>query len=331
MNSPVDVAIQFAVPFDHNIFVEHECLGLRIDIEVGGVPAKLEFPSEQAGQAVLAAPASIVRSVEKNLPDEIWGIKRDIEYIEITSALISVPAQAHLDFDLSADQVSGYQMLVENISDWWESFCRWLWSITAQSLNPVDPDPQVIHRRSKNVVTMVGCGENSSIPTVASPIITIIVSSTGVSAERLINARVLQKAINSIGSELPLCLELFASARMAARRRDLRRSIIDAGSACETALSSLLSLPAGHKLTLGGLVSQAIKQGYILPLDINSALVDLRNDAVHRGSIHRNADVNRVLEISEELITMWDSQHIKSSSLKPFNRPQRHDLALIRA
>jgi hypothetical protein len=331
MNSPVDVAIQFAIPFDHNIFVEREVLGLRIDIEVAGVPAKLEFPSEQSGQRALAAPTSTVRSVDKHLPDEIWGIKRDIEYIELTSALISVPAQTRLDFDLNADQVSGYQGIVENVSDWWESFCRWLWSITAQSLNPVDPDPKVIHRRSKNVITMVGCGENSSIPAVASPMITVLISGTGVSAERLINARVLQKAINHIGSEVPLYLELFASARMAARRGDSRRSIIDASSACETVLSSLLSLPAGHKLTLGGLVSQAIDQGYTLPSDTKPALVDLRNDAVHRGIVPRNADVNRVLEISEELITMWDSQHIQSSSLKPFNRPQRHDLVLIRA
>lgn len=331
MKSPVDVAIQFAIPFDHNIFVEDEVLGLRIDIEVSGVPAKLEFPREQGGQWALAAPASIVRSVEKHLPDEIWGIKRDIGYIELTSALISVPAQTRLDFDLSADQVSGYQMLVENVSDWWESFCRWLWSITAQSLNPVDPDPKVIHRRSKNVVTMVESGENSSIPAIASPTITIIVSDTGVSAERLINTRALQKTINNIGSEVPLYLELFASARMAARRGDPRRSIIDAGSACETVLSSLLTLPAGHKLTLGGLVSRAINQGHTLPSDIKSALVDLRNDAVHRGSVPHNTDVNRVLEISEELITMWDSQHIKSSSLKPFNRPQRHGFELIRA
>lgn len=111
MNSPVDVTIQFAIPFDHNIFVEQEILGLRIDIEISGVPAKLEFPGEQAGQSALATPASIARSVEKHLPDERWVVKRDIEYIELTSALISAPAQTRLDFDFNADQVSGIRYL----------------------------------------------------------------------------------------------------------------------------------------------------------------------------------------------------------------------------
>jgi hypothetical protein len=331
MNSPVDVAIQFAIPFDHNLFVERDVLGLKMDIEVAGVTAQLEFPSVQSGQRTLAAPASTARSVDQHLPDEGWGINNDFDYIELTSALISVPARTPLDFDLKADQVSGYQGLVENVSDWWELFCRWLWSITAQSLNPVDPDPKVIHRRSKNVVTMVGSGENSSIPAMASPTITVVISTSGVSAERAINTRVLQRAVNHVGSEVPLYLELFASARMAARRGDSRRSIIDAGSACETVLSSLLSLPAGHRLTLGGLVSEAVAQGHALPLDTRTALVDLRNEAVHRGIVPRNANVNRALEIAEEMIAAWDPQHIETSSLTSINRPQRHVLTWIQA
>ena len=331
MFSRVDVAIQFAIPFDHNIFVEREVLGLKMDIEIAGVSATLEFPSEQSGQCALAAPASTVRSIDKHLPDEAWGFNSDIEYIEVTSALISLPAQIHLDFNLNEDQVSGYQELVQNVSDWWEAFCRWLWCITAQSLNPLYPDPKVISRRSKKIITFVGSSEHSSIPAIASPIINVVISGADVSAERLINTKVLKQAIHHIKLEVPLYLELFASARMAARRGDSRRSIIDAGSAYETILSSLLKLPVGHKLTLGVLVTEASKQGHTLPSDTKSAFVDLRNDAVHRAIIPRYDQIIRALEISEDLITSWDPQHIQLSSLKAFNRPQRQDLAWIRA
>lgn len=330
MNSPVDVTIQFAIPFDHNVFVDEDVLGLAIDVEVAGVTATLEFPREAARERALLSPISAVRDVAPHLPDELWGIKDDFPYIEVTSALVSVPGRTHLDFDIEKDQVSGYHDLVQQVSEWWNSFCHWLWSITTQSLNPVDPDPKVVHRRSMNVITMVKHAGRSSIPGSAFPNIVIMLSSGGVSAERIINAAVVRRACTKAGSTVPLYLELFASARMAARRGDRRRSIIDIGSVCESALSALLSLQPGHKLTLGGLVSKAQSQRHPLPADIKTAVVDLRNDAVHRGVVPINANVGRALEIGEELIVLIDSHHIPTTSLTSFNRPQRHDLLFLR-
>ena len=64
-----------------------------MDIEVAGVTAQLEFPSEQSGQRTLAAPASTVRSVDQHLPDEGWGINNDFDYIEqITDYINSLDA-----------------------------------------------------------------------------------------------------------------------------------------------------------------------------------------------------------------------------------------------
>lgn len=200
--------------------------------------------------------------------------------------------------------------------------------MTAQPLNPAEFDPKVVNRRSVNVVSRVCHDTKSSIPRAEPSKVPIRLAGKGASAERIADAEVMRRAASAAGTNAPLVLERFASARMAARRGDQRRAIIDIGLVCEAALSRMLNQPAGHKLTLGKLANMAQANGLPVPVDMKGSVVDPRNDAVHRGSIGvRN--VQRALEIAEELVSCVVPDHLRVDALVPFNRPQRLDLLLI--
>ena len=332
MNVPVDLDMQFAVSFDHDVFIDADVLGLTLATELAGRAATVEFPRENPGDRVLLPPRCTAAEMACYLPGEVWGIQASRSHIAITAALIRVPCSAVVDFDLEKRQAGGpfVRDLLQEVADWWDSFCYWLWVITSQPLNPAAPDPKVVNRRSRNVVSSVQHGAKSSAPASGSLAIPITVSASGFSAERKANSRVMTRAVSAAGSEAPLVLEVFAAARMSARRGDRRRSMIDIGFVCESALSSLLGLPVGHELTLGALVRSALKNALSIPAGMKASVVDRRNDAVHRGEVARSASIERALEIAEELISMTGSQHIRVGSLPPINRPQRVDLLLIK-
>jgi hypothetical protein len=333
MNVPVELDIQFATPFDHDVFIDTDVLGLTLAAEIAGRAVTVEFPRGNPDNRVLLAPRSTAAEMAFYLPDEVWGIQAHPSHIAITAALVRVSCTAVVDFDLDKGQAGGpfVRDLLQEVADWWDSFCHWLWVITSQPLNPADPDPKVVNRRSRNIVSRVQRGAKSSAPASGSPPIPITVSVSGLSAERKANSKVMTRAVSAAGSEAPLVLEAFAAARMSARRGDRRRSIIDIGLACESVLSLLLGLPVGHKFTLGALVTSALNNGFSIPADTQVSVVDPRNDAVHRGEVSRSVSIERALEIAEELILMIESQHIRIDSLSPINRPQRLDLLLIKA
>jgi hypothetical protein len=87
-------------------------------------------------------------------------------------------------------------------------------------------------------------------------------------------------------------------------------------------------LTPNHQLTLGGLVTEALKRNIGVPSDAQAALVQLRNDAVHRGHMS-GINVDRGIEIAEELIALVDPDFIRGSSLQDVNWPQRHDIVII--
>jgi hypothetical protein len=212
---------------------------------------------------------------------------------------------------------------------WFESFCHWLWVLTAQALDPSNPDPKVLHRRSSNVIFAASSSGRFSLPASGSPRLTIRMDAHGPTSERFVDRRVLALSVSRAGTSTPpISWELLASARMAGRRGDTRRALIDAGTAAEGALSKVLSLTPNHQLTLGRLVTEALRLNIGVPSDARAALVQPRNHAVHRGHLP-GINVGRGIEIAEELIALVDPDFIRGSSLRPVNRPQRHDIVII--
>jgi hypothetical protein len=179
------------------------------------------------------------------------------------------------------------------------------------------------------VITASAIGK-SSLPTSGSPVIHITMSRDGPASERLINAAVLDAAVQAAGNSPPMARELLASARMAARRSDHRRALVDAGTAAEAALSGALGLGTMHQFTLGGLVTEAQKRGLSIPTDTRVSLVEPRNDAVHRGRLAPGINIDRALEVAEDLVALGEPSLIRVASLTAVHRPQRHELVIIR-
>jgi hypothetical protein len=110
---------------------------------------------------------------------------------------------------------------------------------------------------------------------------------------------------------------------------DLRRSLVDAGTAVEAALTVVLGLPIVHDKTLGALVNMALKQSHAIPADTRTALVEPRNNAIHRGDVTPGTNVNRALEVAEAIIAKAEPSLIPVSNLTYISRPQRQDIYLI--
>lgn len=201
--------------------------------------------------------------------------------------------------------------------------------MTAQSLDPVYPDLKMLNRLSQEFYYVATLGNDVSHAATARPPISITIH-TGAASERTVDAEVQIRAATKAGiEEVPMVLELLASARMAARRGDCRRALIDAGTAVEGALTQLLELPSDHRKTLGCLVDDAENKGFTMPADTKTALVHPRNDAVHRGLSPSGKAPLRSLAVAEEIISLVESNLIPFDSLQAVHRPQRRNIVLI--
>lgn len=160
------------------------------------------------------------------------------------------------------------------------------------------------------------------------PPISVSVDMGGNFSERLVNQEVLEGAARVAGSDPGLMVELLATARIAARRGDKRRAIIDVATFAEAALTRLLGFDSNHTKTLGALVLAAQQSGIPIPNDTASELVTHRNDAAHRAQVVAKS-VNRALELVEELVCLADQSIIRVGSMSHFNRPQRCDLLMV--
>lgn len=152
----------------------------------------------------------------------------------------------------------------------------------------------------------------------------------GQCSERVINKHALEVALRSAGAHAPpMRLDLMASARVACRRGDRRRAIVDIGTATESALTAILGLQTTHRKTLGTLVGMAMTRGLPIPADAQSKLVAARNTAVHRGIAPSHGMTVRAMEIAEALVAQVEPDVIPVDSLRAVRRPQRHDILII--
>ena len=328
------IKICFTFSFDNTLFIEHDLLGLRKEIVVKSEKAFLEFPREPLkDQIALQHTYSSPSSISHLLPEKHWGLKEEKHkesMIECCSIIFEI--QGIIDFDLSKEQIGGDDIrnLSESARDWFYSFNHWIWLLSSQIMNPIYPDPRVLHRKSNNIIVTAFSSDKTSVPTVFSGGRAIGINDKVQASEQIVNRRLLDLAICSVDKTPPIILELLASARMAARRGDFRRSIVDAGTASELALSDLIELDSSQKLTLGGLISEVQKRDIPIPSDTKISLVDERNAAIHRGYIPSLDKVIRALEIAEYFVKMNIEDIIPLSELRPIYRPQRFDLVIIK-
>jgi hypothetical protein len=331
-----ELTVLFAGPLDHTLFAEADVLGYSADIAIGNRPARLELPRARhtcSHSLALQPPNSAPDSLGLYLEGKYWGLTRERgTEVELEAVRIAVPIRARLGFPLAENQIGGdtVRRLLEAVLEWYDSLIHWIWVVTAQSLDPTNPDPKVVNRRSRNIVLAARAGDVMSFPTSGEASMTIVVDLGSPKSERLVNRRVLDYIVPRVGNGTPpLMWELLASARMAARRGDVRRALIDAGTAAESALSVLAPPAPKARPTLGTQVKDAPKKGIVLPSDTWTVLVEPRNHAIHRGQWSPGG-VDRALEIAEDIVALADPAMPRASFLPHKFRPQRNDIKIIR-
>ena len=329
-----DITLLFLLPFDNPVFVLNDVLGASEVITLPSCNASIELPRQCHTPAELRALLAPISAPSGFAPktDEGWGIALEPQgYSEVNAIIATVNVSSHLDFDLSTNQIGGggVRGLVDELNGWFQSFSNWLWILTAQPLDPINPDPKVLHRKSSNLIFAGKTSTEVSRLSSGYPTMTITMDTRDTTSERCVDKNVLFVARTKAGSSSPpMMWELLASARMAGRRGDSRRALIDAGTAAEAALVSILNLTPNHGKTLGNLVTTALQNNIVLPSDIKTALVQPRNDAVHQGVVPGTL-VNRALEIVENIVASADKTFVPASSLQKVHRAQRMDLLIF--
>lgn len=106
--------------------------------------------------------------------------------------------------------------------------------------------------------------------------------------------------------EPPLAHKFLREAAGEYRRGQLRRAVIEAGSAAELALSRWHAAnPSGWKKELNGDVTLGAAVKFTkapFPADAATALVGVRNDAIHRAQTPSSEQVIRAIEIAAEIV-----------------------------
>jgi hypothetical protein len=332
---PTPLELLVAVPFDHPVFAEPDDVGAVLPIKIGAARAALEVPRarDPAGNLGLVRPASAPEDFADYLPEKMWGLAQErMPYVELRAVLIVMPVVGNIDASVTGSALGG-PGLTEALTDvrrWFEGFNRWLWALTAQSIHPMHPDPKVLHRKSYGMLSAGRTADGTSLTVADAPPTPIVLDLGNAASERVLDRATLELAAQYANDSVPLIVEMSTSARMAARRGDARRAFIDCGTAAEGALVRVLNLPDNHGKTLGPLVAAAIAGGHPVPADTQTALVGPRNDAAHRGVLRPGANVLRAIEIVDSLVALVEPEFVRQSTLRTVNRPQRHDMMIIR-
>ena len=323
-----------AVPLDYEMFATMEALGTRHEIKLSSTSAHMLLPEPPQGPdrvGPLRAPHPESEALVAHLGG--WGsswVSGTEPIAGIATVLIDVDVEAELPAGFEGNQVGGPDLdsLVGEVHLWFDSFITWVWGITSQGVDARHPDPRSTHRRSHNIVHRVVSETVASLPNSTSPPLTVVMSDEGPCSERAADVTVISKSVERAGAALPPTIELLASARTACRRGDTRRAMIDIGTAVEAALKALL--PTSPKpRTLGSLVRDGSKRGFV-GKSARASLVKPRNNAVHKAIAPSFSRTCEALDLAESVVSRAAPELVASKSLRAFNRPQRHDLLLIK-
>jgi hypothetical protein len=151
-------------------------------------------------------------------------------------------------------------------------------------------------------------------------------------SERLIDASTMARLVNLANKPAetpPAVVSFLGAARLAAQRGKYRQAVADLGTGLEALLTNMLSLSASHRFTLAPLIKRAAAEGISLPEDINSALVQPRNRAVHQGVEPDRLLMMRAITIVDNLVRTYYPEFSCPEDLELGHRPHREDLQIF--
>jgi hypothetical protein len=339
-NPPLDLRLVIAL--DVPLLVEPIRFDPGWDITIPSVgEATLHMPSFAAGDGPSVTPPSGFERVSPDwIGSEGWGRFVHPERVAQIGALgfcVSIDAG-----DIESE-IPGFTEgflrgeLVDEIKTgcvtWRDRFCRFGQLLLNQPLDITDPGPGIISRPGERVLMWADFGDiQSRVDTLAGRMTAWYDSGSAVS-ELVASPGELDRMValtDDPHKEVPIAVALLSDAILAIKRHKLRQAIIDLGGAVEAILTNDLSLPASHKLTLRPLTENARRSGLPLPTDLEVAIVDPRNDAIHRSIVPTWVVAVRAVEIVEELLARAAPEFSRNRQLQWTFRPTRGDLLMLR-
>jgi len=216
------------------------------------------------------------------------------------------------------------------VQDWLRWFCTSGSLVLCQPLDLADPSPQLLSRPSDEPMTWLEMdGEASWIDSDAN--LTIVFPTASPWSERVGDISAVSRIVDlaSNATPVPSAVALLGAARVAALRGRRRLALMELGTCMEAVLTNRLSLPAGHKQTLGPLTKEARKAGIPLPAGIQTTFVDPRNAAVHNGVDPTSAVLVDAFGILDQLVGEDFPAFAPFTSGEVAHRPQRADLRIV--
>lgn len=334
------VLLRVVVPLDVPWVVKGSVLGRKIPIRAGSFDAYLCLPavSDMDGRIIGLAPTGFEAASHLT---EGWAsiTRRDESSIQVqtNSAAFEIAIRTRLPHTTSGVgslSIQPPEAVVGPIHDWLERFNRWMHLLLGQMVDSSHPAPQLLNPpRTKQFVWASVNGTQTRINPSPGSVTIVQADEHTVLSEREIDERSLSELVRRASEpdfEVPLYLEMYASARRAALRSQRRLAIAELGTAAESALLQLLGLLPSKKRTLGRLIKEASAQGINLPADFGAVVQDPRDKAVHEGTEPDNATVLQAFEYVLQLISQLDPNLTSWDASAPAHRPQRLDLTFIK-
>lgn len=306
--------------FDPGFVVDFGCLGRQFPVTIGGETVLFGLPvgrvsGESPHRLELGAPSGA-----EGLPDsyqldtQMWGfVSRHHPRLGFDQDGTAIVTRAVLSPSPSASSlVDQARTIRDAIGPWWESVRAWIAAVTGQNIDPTAQPPIVDYGDMLPTWGSAGRGSKSAI---------LNLGPTTIHFEfpkpvAVLNGGLLQSIfdLGSEGESLPLDWQVIVEARAARSQGQWRRSVIDAGTAAELALTRLIDqrLVAAEEpirdallqsyRTLGPLGKLYRKLGGSLPANFQASLVDIQNKATHGSQSTLREEAEEAVQVAATVI-----------------------------
>jgi hypothetical protein len=310
-----DVSLFAIVDLGEEMVFARDALGHREHVTIGGIGGALETPSlpdwahapDDPLHEPLIAPMA-ARTWKRGDVPIYWG--RPCAY----PAGLARPQAALIEFIVPASKLRDHSASVSRtFSTWHSSFVDFYELLTKQPLHA----SQIVSSHSEALDLFVwGDGKHQVRPYEQEP---IVLQSSMPSEREVLNRANLSEICKlcSIGSRPSLHYRVQLQAYRAVRERDYRKAVIESAVAAEIVLTEAIGkhfqstgLTYGEKIMekfrmLGGRLKLAEIVGLSLPdIDFQKAVVDPRNQAIHRGKFFERIDAFNVVVAVDQLLNV---------------------------
>ncbi|RFC36722.1 MAG: hypothetical protein DID90_2727553688 [Candidatus Nitrotoga sp. LAW] len=292
-----------------------DALGHRERVTIGGIDGVLETPSppnladspDNAFRTDALVAPEAARSWERSDDPFFWGQ-------QVTPAGSARPEASLIEFRVAASNLRNHSTSVsQSFSNWYSTFVDFHDLLTKK---PIRRGPLGSTYSEEHELFVWGDDNQKVRPYDSGPIRLYSPLSSDQDALSRENLSEICR-LCSLGSKPSLHYRVQLQAYRALREQDYRKAVIESAVAAEIVLTEVIGkyfqstgLSYGDKImekfrTLGGRLKLAEVVGLSLPdIDFQKAVVDPRNQAIHRAKFFERSDASSVVRAVDQLLQM---------------------------